>query len=825
MPYNTHTESATASMPQSGADAQECANKSRGRALYNNIQFFWASRIAGTPALSAYTATIVERCFIVAVLVWAALQGAFYYDAVLMSDSYWFVSFMTSSIAAFIFAARLSGNSPKASVMMQFAAITLMGLSLLQGGRMNMLRPELAWIMPVLALAPALYVALRHNLEIFALIGYMLALVVPVLAGLPLESPLFCFSYYLVLSLPLPIMTMLRGWKYLNICVFSWIFVAAAYYLGVLQQKGTTDYAQTVFVLSFGVYFLTVFAMIRHKKFNILNFLDFIFTVGLSMGGVMLQMRITHLQNGGIVSTAIVLAFAFIASGIIVRLIAWEYSATLGRIYLLFALLLLNGCFAMLWSGTTSLGVYCAEAILLFALGTSKDLPRVKAGGFIILTLTPFYFFLTTQHVLAGSAFIGVSFIWCAYLQDRELKRLALRSGRRPWSSPLELFLVFFGFSWCFGGLAVYVFRNMPAPGLIYFAISSASAYFFYAFGKLVRLRSLRMAIFIPMIISVPAVLLPFIYQMRIEWPALNHLVSYNYLTGLGALAWVSYFITVWTALYHNWGGLISNRTHAWLLALVTLELVLVLTSSGRAFALESGVSPSILSVLGVLPSLGCIFVLSRLIKFKPIGVPYNTPMYLVVPWVLFGALALWFVSALSSPGDAAPAGKYVPLLNPVEMVQLISIIMFGYWQRRVRKSVIPTSQLGRGAILWVYAAASFLWIHGVMFRVVQYFSQAQVQAVMSFVELRIIFACIWVVYGILAWIGSTMFTSSVSWLVSVLLLAAGAFTLVFLGGGLWGQFVAIVMSVAALIVLVLLIWRSPAPFTQRGKKIAERGY
>lgn len=795
------------------------------RGLAGRLSGYFEGLDERSKPLPPYTATLLERSNAVCAALWLALQGAYLHKPALLPGDWWFGLCVCSALAAFVFADRLSRNRPRASAIMQLAAILGMGVGLVQGGQLELVSSRYLWILPALALPPVLYLALKRNLESFAFAGYAIALALPFPAGIAWRCPALFFGYYFLLCLPLPLLTLLRPWRYLNICALAWIFGSLGYFLVTAYEAGDFERTQIFLTLFLTCYFVTLWARIFRAPFSVLHFPDFLFSVGLATGAALCQLRISMLYPDGILPAVLFLALVFGAVSILGRLSWGERGRSLSRIYLFISAALLNSLAALIWPGGTALGVYCLQAVLLFWLGSAAEAMSLKAGGFIVLLLTPIYFLLTEQYVLGGSLLIAAAALACAFVQDRELKRLARRSGRKPWSSRLEFFLVAFGFVWCFGGLLVFAFRDMPAPGPLFFALSSACAYVFFAVGKFVRLRSLRVAIFIPMLISIPAVLLPFAYQTRIEWPEINHLVSYNYLSGIGALAWVAYFITVWTALYHNWGGLISKRVHAWLLALVTLELVLVLTSSSRAFALESGVSPSFLSVLAVLPGLGCIFVISRQMKVGRVERPYRAPMLLAVPWVLFGALGLWFVFSLSSPGDAAPGGKYVPLLNPVELVQLLSILIFGYWQRRLRKASFSVAHLSGGLLLWVYGVSSFLWLHGVMFRVVQYFSQAQAREVLGFVELHIIFACIWVAYGILAWLGSSIFTSTFSWLTGAILLAAGSGALAYLALGLWGQFVAVVVGLGALVILTLLIWRSPAPFTARGRRFAEQAY
>lgn len=775
--------------------------------------------------LSACYATIMERCFIVLAAVWIIFQGVYFYSPTLVPGAVWLAAAVLSSLAALGCSGRLSLNRPQASIFMQLASIIGIGLSLVQGIRLGLVPLHYLWFVPAITLVPALYLGLRRNMEFFALIGYVIALTFPFFSGAThLGAGLF-FSYYLVLCLPLPFVTLMRRWRYLNICVLSWVAAAGAYYLVSWYGEDNIRQAQGFFALFMLCYFMIVWARIARAPFSVFRFWDFIFSVGLPLAATACCMRIFMPRPDGVLVAVFSMVLVFFIAGIMGRLTWSRHGKTLSRIYIFISVVLLDSSIAILWPGVTALGIYCAQAVLLFWFGSATGIMRIKAGGFIIFILLPAYFFLTVQHALAGSFFIAISAMCCTYIQNRELKRLSMRSGRHPWSSRLELFFVACAFIWCFGSLAVFSFQHMASPGLVYFALSSGCAYLFFAFGKLIRLRALRVAIFFPILISIPAALLPFIYQAYIEYPSASHLMSYDYLGGIGALAWISYFITVWTGLYHNWGGLISRRLHSVLLAVVLLELVLVVTSSCRAFALGFGVSPALLSSLSVAPSLFCVFVLSRVMKFRNIEQPYRTPMFLVVPWILFVLLAVWYVLALSSTGSIMSGVNYVPLLNPVEMTQAASVLVFAYWQRRLRKSAVPTAYLSSGKVLWVYGVSSFLWLHGVMFRVVQHFSQAEMQDVLQFAELRFIFSCIWLVYGMLVWIGSTSFNSAVSWALGVLAFFAGVAMLLYLSFGIWGQPATVMLGFCALVVLALLVWRSPAPFTQRGKKAAEGTY
>jgi hypothetical protein len=756
------------------------------------------------------------------VVLWLALQlAAPYFPA--LEGAWGFALLLCSAGGACFFSVRRGGGEIGHAALAQAISLLLLFAVLGQGASRGLPRPELSWILPALGSLPAFYLTLRGRSQVFALLGYAGILGLPAALGLFRGAADFFSVYILAFCLPLTFIARHTGWRLLPLCLLG-VFSVWCWFIMFLSPppEGISEHAQFIFLIFTALYLATLYLRLRRPDFNPRSFPDFLLSLGGFLSVALYQLRLSvWSQENLILSLA---ALSALSAGICLLLgkILKEKGRDLFYLHLLLSFVFLNVCLHLLLDPTLVLSLYCLEGAVLFSLGCKRGLRRIKGAALLFVLLLPLYYFLSGA-ALPGAVAIAGALLVCAFAQDREMKRLGRRSGRNCWSSGQELFLLLLGFAWFFFGLGFFIFKNASSPGLMFFAASSVCAYFFYALGKIIRFRSLRLAIFLPMFISVPAAILPLAYQARLEWPVFDNMFSYNYLNSLGLLAWGVYFVTVWTALYRNWGGLISNRKHALFIGLVTLELVAILTSSCRALALESGVFPSFLSVLSVLPSLLCILLLSYLSKIRPIFRPYRQVTLILVPAILFVILGLWFVFSLSSQGREAPGGKYLPLLNPVEITQVACVAIFAYWQRRLRKSGIPGPHLSEGKLFWVYGFFAFLWLHGLMFRVLQYFSQAEAAEVFGFTDLHFIFACIWVLSGITLWLCATRYSSVLSWLLGAALLFAGYAVLTFVSFRLWGEFAAIILILAALLIFILLCWRSPAPFTARGRKLARR--
>ncbi|MDR2051575.1 MAG: DUF2339 domain-containing protein [Deltaproteobacteria bacterium] len=757
--------------------------------------------------------------FGICVVLWLAFQLALLSFPGL-ADARGFALLLCGAGGAWFFSIRREKREIVLPALPQSISLVLLFAALGQGAALGLPRPELAWALPALGSLPAFYTAFRRRSQFFALLGCAGALGLPAGLGLFQGEPDLFSVYILIFCLPLPFIARHTGWRLLLLCLPGAFLTWCWFMFLHLAQEGISERLQIIFLIFTALYLAALYQRLRHPGFNPHSFPDFLLSLGGVLAVALYQLRLSAWSNDRLILSLAALAALSACLCLLLRRILKEKGRDLFYLHLLLSLFFFNACLHFLLGATPALGLYCLEGAVLFSLGGKRGSRRIRGTALLFVLSLSLYYFLS-DAILPGALFIACSLLVCAFARDREMKRLGRRSGRNCCSSGLEFFLLLSGFAWFFSGLGAFVFKNASFPGLVFFASSSVCAYFFYALGKIIRFRSLRLAIFLPMFVSIPAAILPLAYQARLEWPVFDNMFSYNYLSDLGLLAWGIYFVTVWTALYRNWGGLISNRRHAFFIGLVILELILILTSSCRAFILESGVSPSFLSALSALPSLLCISFISHLSKIRPIFRPYRQVVLILVPTILFLILALWFVFSLSSQGSEAPGGKYLPLLNPVEITQLACVAVFAHWQRRLRKSRIPGPHLSEGRLFWVYGFFAFLWLHGLMFRVLQYFSRAEPEEVFGFTDLHFIFACIWVLSGITLWLCSTRYASLLSWFLGLVLLLAGDAALAVISLGLWGQLTATFLILAALLVFILLCWRSPAPFTAGGKKLA----
>jgi uncharacterized membrane protein len=88
-----------------------------------------------------------------------------------------------------------------------------------------------------------------------------------------------------------------------------------------------------------------------------------------------------------------------------------------------------------------------------------------------------------------------------------------------------------------------------------------------------------------------------------------------------------------------------------------------------------------------------------------------------LVPLAPMVGVLLWTMWAMTQSGDPSPL-RYVPILNPLELTQGLSLVAALTWWTRVGANRIVDSRVGRGAI----AAIAFLALNAVTGRIVHFY-------------------------------------------------------------------------------------------------------
>ena len=170
---------------------------------------------------------------------------------------------------------------------------------------------------------------------------------------------------------------------------------------------------------------------------------------------------------------------------------------------------------------------------------------------------------------------------------------------------------------------------------------------------------------------------------------------------------------------------------------------------------------------------------------------------------VASAALAVWWIGALGSPGGAQPI-PFVPLLNPLELTQLLVLLFFLGLLRSGRAT---------GALRIVLPAAGFVLLTTMTLRCVHHATGAPWSpAILDSFVAQTALTVAWSVAGVAAWIAGSKRRSRPLWTAGAALMALVLAKLALVDRGYIGDLPGIVSFLAVGVLLVLVGWFAPSP-------------
>jgi uncharacterized membrane protein len=246
---------------------------------------------------------------------------------------------------------------------------------------------------------------------------------------------------------------------------------------------------------------------------------------------------------------------------------------------------------------------------------------------------------------------------------------------------------------------------------------------------------------------------MPFHELWRASGPESLLFFHHNFLTGWSALAWAAFVLTQAGMLRLRSGKVLPLRHACWA-GLVALELLFMLTSSGKGAVLDLGLSRAWGDLAGIFPALAYTVALTWLLTRRAQDLPaLFTPDHVrvlggTVPAVLFVPLGVWLWLGLFSQGDPAPLPFFIPLLNPLELEQALCIVTFALWQRAAGQAGGIRFALSARRLLLALDALLFLWLHGMLFRTIAWFTGTSMGGAWEHESFQVLLTILWGVWG-----------------------------------------------------------------------------
>ena len=607
----------------------------------------------------------------------------------------------------------------------------------------------------------------------FGLLGGFAA---PILLSSGSGNYIALFSYYAILNLAVLIIGRFQLWRGLNLLAFVCTFAVSIIWVLKRYQPEMFVSAEP-FMLLFMVMF--TYLGIQSAKRGLLtvkNFMDIPLTLGTPLLGAIIQWRIfSHIEHGlPLVCLAFAAVYLLLTFGI------WKRQGVsmrrLAQGYLGLAVLLTNLAIPLELSAQATSAVWAAEGLLAFYFGKRLFSLPIKILGLLLhaaaaiafaLRDVSHYYIMDNYQVppflrdpgFIGAMIIALSALLIAVLANRMrpeksslAQAVASQSKVAAWhgrhygklDNIITNLLVVWGMGWWFVGWWHEMNRACALARESYFIVLSMSALLGFALARLTGCRQLRWATIVSVAYAFCHVSYVVIARL-FDGNYILDVLTYNFFAGYYLWGWLLFFASQAALLYYT--RHINQKLHAFWLFLILLTSVGVLTCTGRAFTEILALSESWKSLAGILPALAFVMVLSRMAP-KRVSLVHRKVMLFYLPLLLCCATTAWFLGTLFSAGNPDPLPVYIPLLNPLDLMQAFSIMIIALWQLQAGRADGIRS-LSRRALITIMDIMVFLWLTAMVARASHYLFAIPMSGLAASGQFHLLLFILWGLYGI----------------------------------------------------------------------------
>ena len=625
---------------------------------------------------------------------------------------------------------RLRDKRPGYALVMQGGGVGVLYLTVFAATRMvPLLTPGMAFALLVLICALAAGLAVKQNAPALAFTGSAGGFLAPILISTGQGSHVALFSYYALLNAGIFAIAWFRAWRALNLLGFVFTFGIATVW-GVLRYQPTLLASTEPFLILFflmyvGIALLT--ALRRHVSLK--HYVDGTLVFGTPMMAMGLQAGLVHHIPFAMAWSATALAAFYLA------IAGWlaPRRAALGLLYeamLALGVIFITLAIPLAFDGRTTSAVWALEGAAVVWLGVRQQRRLALAAGLLL-------------QLAAGGAFaVDAVFDWApqsgwAVLNSRYIGGLLIalagvfsgwrlhgKAEARAWlkAAPvLGIVASVWGLLWWLGSGSNEIDRwawrfaskTVDRPDIpLYAAFAVLTAWTAHGLR-----RKLDWAL-----AEWPALALSPVLAL-ISLAAIEHWAP-SPLAGWGGLVWIAAVVLAFVLLRRQERD-VKDAILAPLHTVLFWLICGVLATEGY-WRLDAYVPEGTWSFAAWAYAYGALLAL-----LAGVGWRIRWPIARFErAYLLWGAaplavlLWLWSLVSAASDGNAAPL-FYLPILNPLDVAQLLVFLAIALWIRRLAdhhalQKLVPEPMV----IGYAAGATLFIWANAVLLRTLHHWAQ-----------------------------------------------------------------------------------------------------
>lgn len=705
---------------------------------------------------------------------------------------------------------RLRATNPVYALAVQGGGVGLLYLTVFGAFRLFSLIPgEAAFVLLVAIAVLSAMLAVLQNALSLAVLGVSGGFLAPVLASTGAGNHVMLFSYYAVLNFGILGIALYKAWRPLNVLGFVFTFGIGALW-GARFYRAELFASTEPFLVLFFLLYVAIAVIFALRQAPLLkHYVDGTIVFGTPLVAFGLQTQLVRELEYGAAWSALGAAALYLAlAGALYR----RHQETLRM--LVEAFLALGVIFATLaiplaldarWTSAA----WALEGAAAYWVGVRQARSAPRFFGLLLQFAAGVAFVIDIDRGYGGTPLANSFFLGCALIAgaalfcNRTIERHAEKVGHFAMQTAVAVFL--WGLAWwIFGGLheiQLHVAHAERGHATLLFFAGSCAAF------SLLSGRGWWIARY-------PALALAPLMLLMLGAGLLDDMHGHP-LAGFGLLAWpVAFALHLRILLRHD--GIESRYmsfAHAagvWILAGVgawELGWQIDQAVAGRhvwpliAWALAPGALAGALALGGARLAWP---VLRRPRAYLWLG---------VAPLAAF--LWAWTLYAnFSNDGDPAPLA-YLPLLNPLDIAQLLGFAVLALWWRALRAHAIDEARPSRAA--WPIAllgVAAFIFLNGVLLRTLHHWAGIayQLDALLRSALVQTSLSIFWTVLALAAMLLATRRALRGLWFTGAALMAVVVVKLFIVELAKVGGVERIVSFIAVGILMLVIGYVAPVP-------------
>jgi uncharacterized membrane protein len=714
-----------------------------------------------------------------------------------------------ASIALIIFGWRLRKTRGGYALALQGGGVGILYLIIFAALRLYSILPA-AIAFPLLALIAILsaILAILQNSMSFALLAVSGGFLAPVLASTGQGSHVVLFSYYAVLNAGIVAIAWFKAWRPLNVAGFVFTFAIGTAW-GVLQYR-TEDFATTEpFLILFFLFYLGIailFTLRQPRK--TIGYIDGTLIFGTPILAFSLQSAMLHDHLMSLAYSAIVLSALYLTIAYLLKRRQGDSHKLLFESFMALSVAFLTLAVPLALDARWNAATWALEGTALIWVGCRQKrlLPRLFGALLNIvaacLALSEFkmgndYLVLPLGNYLGILVQSGAAIFSARTLQvnRQHLKEL----------EPLVRDALYWG------GLALWILASVSELHRYVPAYQMAATLLLVTFTTLgsseIHRRTQLGAARVAALLQLPAMLGFAVYA--------GFNLPHPFADG-GWWGWPPAFAAVYFLMFRHEGEARASLARA--LNSSAVWLFCALLSWEFAWQVKAHIAvgetwPTAAWV--VIPAL-FLWRLPKLVTRVRWPFARNREGYLFVAGVGVALyLAAWsLLTNIASAGDTAPL-PYVPLLNPLDLAQVLALLaLFRYW-RFLRAVDSPGSaRIDHRVPLPVLATLAFIWLNALLLRSLhQWFGVAlDLENLMASTLVQTCLSLFWTVLALITMLIAARKRERVVWLVGAGLLVVVIAKLFLIDLSRIGSVERIISFVGVGLLMLVVGYFSPLP-------------